>query len=549
MLMEVSVETSLSQRLRAEFDPWINLRSATPPLVLVVGAGMSYKLAPAAMALAAEVLEHRESIESELGVQSTTAPIGANDFYKWAAECLDQLIVGGKSLLDANRALARAIKVMGNSRFLATASIPLRGTTPRHRVIARLAREGRIRSIWSFNWDCWIESALEAVGLNRTPRTGDKIAPKDWKMGYSVWVDNYRDIDRVDVFPIFKAHGCVRALSEGESSFVIRYDDMSLSLAMQPGDRAERMRVELSKNSVVTLGWSGTEPYVQELFTELAASNTLGPAITIVDVDPKQAGHRLVTALYGRTPDASGVQVAYNSPGVTDDLLTWVQTLRGLSALSLARAQNAGPQVAIEEISNKLPCFNDAKFLSHWATTFIDSWLPIWMRMCFFVKAQDFQVAPSDRFVVLPSEIRDAHIPWHLDGILRNDLNAAARLAIKLDESSAIVERWDLDSYPGALWDRRIQLLVLPIPMWTLSEDISASYLKALFDSYHWSDKSRIALLEIMPLECASHAPQIGGARDALLNQWKEAVARVFNHRYLARSANIGVRELADLIR
>jgi hypothetical protein len=60
-------------------------------------------------------------------------------------------------------ALAQSLDIPSEPRWLG--GVATQRNTPRHRVIARFARERLWDQIWSLNWDCVQESAFENVGI------------------------------------------------------------------------------------------------------------------------------------------------------------------------------------------------------------------------------------------------------------------------------------------------------------------------------------------------------------------------------------------------
>ena len=87
--------------------------------------------------------------------------------------------------------------------------------------MARFAREGQFDSIWSLNWDCLLENALERVGLDR-----DKPRPDlPWKTGYTTFitVKDYTGAGDLWAVTVFKPHGCVRSLDEARAALAGLY--------------------------------------------------------------------------------------------------------------------------------------------------------------------------------------------------------------------------------------------------------------------------------------------------------------------------------------
>jgi hypothetical protein len=105
---------------------------------------------------------------------------------------------------------------------------------------------------------------------------------------------------------------------------------------------------------------------------------------------------------------------------------------------------------------------------------------------------------------------------------------------------------WDYDTFPGALWNRSKQLIVIAVPIWLSTEDISAIYLKPLVESSHWAHKARIRRILILPL----HAPNTSvtqAHRAERLERWKESISSLFGNAHLASPSTILVTDLDEI--
>jgi len=152
------------QTLRQEPDG----SGATRQCIVVVGAGFSHGLVPMAERL---FVDRHQSVQDELGCTTSGA---ATDLYLWADEILQQLQQRNGNA-PPKLQLAEALGIMTDLRWRgANRDGPVE---PRHRIIARFARENRLNSIWSLNWDCLLENALGRVGLSR----GVPRADLPWK--------------------------------------------------------------------------------------------------------------------------------------------------------------------------------------------------------------------------------------------------------------------------------------------------------------------------------------------------------------------------------
>lgn len=533
-------------QLLAQFGPWTDPTSNENPPMVLIGAGLSYGLAPPANDLAREIGNRRSAIEEQLGIVTVGQQIQcADDLYCWAEKCIELTIGTGVSEAEAKKLLAEAMGLTADARFLARENISLRGTTARHRVLSRLAREGRVNALWSFNWDCWLEMSLESVGLRAGERTGGMLSPLEWKLRYLVWVDSMTGPAKSDSIPLFKAHGCLRALAEGRGDFVISKGEMERDLSQQPAGRVDLMKAQVGGRWMVALGWSASEGYVRQLLLEQGGKGLLGDRLTIVDVNPARAHHEEVCDSYKCDLDASGRIVSGKSPGSTDDLFLWIQTHRGLAAIKEGLTAGGPLQKRLSELEILVPVFDDLNFQDFWCVSLLDSWLPAWLKTCFMTSAQDYRVKPGKEAEILPSHQRDAHIPWGIDFYSRKDLQAAASLIASL-ASYAEQSDWDFDTFAGALWDKSRQMLVVPIPIWVDPERVAPVRLKHLVESSHWFDKRRIRSMMLLPLQPETallSEPEVA----ARTTRWREAMASLFGQAHLAVPGGITSVDLVDL--
>ena len=180
------------------------------PSVLMLGAGMSWGLVP----LPGKLLEEkRVQAESMLGITSAL-PVSPNPpaehLYQWADDIRNQLIARGD--LNPKLTLAESLDIPNERHWLGCVST--QRNTPRHRVVARFAREGLWDQIWSLNWDCVQESALENVGIRR--RAIDAGMP--WPTVFNTFITaaDCAQMGEANSVKVLKPHGCVMALVEAQ---------------------------------------------------------------------------------------------------------------------------------------------------------------------------------------------------------------------------------------------------------------------------------------------------------------------------------------------
>jgi hypothetical protein len=142
--------------------------------LLVIGAGMSKGLVPVAEAL---VTERGPSAAAALGC---LPPSRDEKLDHWADAAIQFLNDRGDMIPKLT--LAKALGLFSEDRWLGTSETER--NRPRHRVVARFAREGLWEQIWSLNWDCVQESALINVGIQR-----DRVdARTPWPTSFRVLV-------------------------------------------------------------------------------------------------------------------------------------------------------------------------------------------------------------------------------------------------------------------------------------------------------------------------------------------------------------------------
>lgn len=87
--MEVEDSRKRSAELLAQFEPWTDPTNNEHAPMVLIGAGLSFGLAPRADDLALEVGERRLEIEKSFGVDTGHASIDCTkQLYRWAEQCL-----------------------------------------------------------------------------------------------------------------------------------------------------------------------------------------------------------------------------------------------------------------------------------------------------------------------------------------------------------------------------------------------------------------------------------------------------------------------------
>jgi len=470
------------------------------PAVFLCGAGLSWGTVP----LPDQLYGDRERIERELNcgpfAQDNRAP---GPFYRWADQVLRTLAAQVHPERPKLR-LCKALGVLTDPRWFGRVDVPLRGTTDRHRVIARFAREGRWHELWSLNWDCLLENALQEVGLDRDGQAPPH--PWPWRTAYSTHVIG-ADLALTclpHIVALRKPHGCVHAMREADElsggdvdraaaligQFKIGATELTTDAAETRDDQAfvDTFRSQLREHPLVVVGWSASEPRLQQAISAAVKPLAYKPRVGIIDLALNGAGHAHLTAAYGVEPQSAHWPVLSDqcpTCPTTDQLFLWLQTCYALRCLR----EHASPALSNTlddwERSIASPC--DLSFL----IPFTDVFLPAWTRMCWragLVRCRGF--APQ-AFDLSRAEV---HVPWEVPNIERPDLAAAAHLLALLPSAGA---EWNPSRFPGALWRDDDLRLVLPLPAWGEPADLSglAPLLRAIGEQ-----KGYIREFAVLPL-------------------------------------------------
>lgn len=449
----------------------LTARHADP--ILLIGAGLSYGLAPSPSELHAQ---YATDAESALGCHGKVPSVTGDDaLYRWAQLVLEHC--DDRDLRPPKLRLAAALGILDEPRWLGKQGLPLRGTTPRHRVIARLAREGRWAVIWSLNWDCLLEQALEEVGL---VRDGPSL-PYSWKSAYTTHVTNH-DLPRITQSHsvcVHKPHGCVRALIDAHrdvrapgtptsSELADRFMITEAELTEREPDPVDRgftdsFSTQLRTHPLITVGWRAAEPILRDTIKQAVTDLPNKPRLSIINrsVDERHHGH--LVECYDTTAEETLFKVQSEGYPTTDALLLWIQAMYATGCLH-EHTDEPGVSAALDAWARTLGHPDDAAFLM----SLVDDFLPAWMRLCWragLVSCRGFE--PHQLDLLLKPEVQ---VPWHVPNIDRPDLRAATRLLGMLPPGD---ESWECERFPGALWDGTRLRLVVPMPAWGMPADLS----------------------------------------------------------------------------
>lgn len=532
--------------------------------LLLIGAGMSNKLAPQVSVLTDEIRHKHNTILQQLGI-TIPAPTG-DDFYDWAEQALNAIkTTHHLTSNEAKLLLADAMGITTDPRFYAKRGMPLRGNTPRHRVIARFAREGRWSNICSLNWDCILETALTSVGLQSHPDPNiNHSNPLPWKKWYCTWQAGDQHpptaMDTCTVH-IIKPHGCVNKLATRDaSSFIVTREEIN-NLPDILGDAvAGRMNVLFSDVPLVTIGWKAEEEYIQRNIDGIKNKGTLiqqgHDKLSIINrtwypetPTTPPIKHEKVAAAFNTNRINSYFAVEKANQPTVDELLMWLQTRFGLERLeqfAQANAQsNAAWNTKATELSGIKNQFPEPE-PNDWLNFFFDDFLAVWARLCCnagkVVYIKNAPIHPD----IIATHRRDEHIPWGYAQSNREDLLSVIPLVLSLRGTppTQTTTKWDFSEFPGAFWDKAAGHLVLPLPAWNgNSVPIELAAIKPLVEGWNWSRKGIIYKVSILPLlPQPAYAPT--GDDNFIL---RSSIAQVMKSSRFSTPHDIGIVTLADM--
>lgn len=547
------------------FPYWSDPGENQSPPALIIGAGFSAPQVRLPGQLAIHYAEQQSEIEKTLGIATNFdfkldgagKANSPDDLYRWAERCVEELIkVPGATKDTAKRKFINAIGLLEDQEFAATANIPLRGTTLRHRVLARFAREGCIYSLWSLNWDLWLEAAFEAVGLVRKNSASTNFSdelPTGWKKSYRVFLSSDPPDEKNNCIPLYKPHGCIGAFAEQtDDTFRISKTELEEKV---PDAVKNRLQAQLAGKPVCAIGWGATEGNLQSIFKDCAAVKHLQEGkLTIVSLRWNDGGpmaHSNLANNFGQNEPNTLCSVQRNTPGTTDDLMQWIQALRTLRRFKIVvTALDPTNTTVVQQLEKQIEAFKEPIFLGQpfgWTLSWLDTFVPVWSRVCFSLKALVFPKDGDVPVSALPMMRRDEHIPLNDNTTKRWDILSAANLySVLLSIDTAMQSELDFETFPGAFWHEPTRSLLIPIPMWGHVVDISLAAIKPLVESRHWNGMSRVRVICL--LQVKGGAPVAAHPNEAdRLPVWKQSICSLMKLRAFARADDIEDCDAQDL--
>lgn len=443
------------------------LTSREENVVVMIGAGMSYGLVP----MANELKQSLELVTNNLSIEDDEL-LTENDPYKYADIVLKHIPNQDKLVLVQN------MGIINNPKWFAKVGLPLRGTTPRHRVVARFARENLLYEIWNYNWDTILESAFEAVGFTRGRK--DEIN-QPWNTLFDTIItdDDFTATPTDGFFKIYKPHGCLQAMEKAQElqmsnpdeskkiadRFMIGQNELSINeqwTEQEPGRTFLSLMHTSLNHHVLIVGWKVEEGYINNKLSKgMQSIQAKREHLSIIDPKFNDKGHVTICERYNLSEDDT--YIAVNSPQTdltTNNLFLALQTKYSLKQLLKNTDEESDEWKTIQNVLTQCDLGNAKNTLLSWA----DDFLPAWIRLCWrtgHLKVRNFN--PYD----IRLEKQDVHVPY--DGIVgtrRIDMEMAATIFHYIQNSKI---NWDFSTFSGGLWDYENTRLVIPLPNATFS--------------------------------------------------------------------------------
>jgi hypothetical protein len=451
--------------------------------IFMCGAGTSFGLNP----LPAEIFAiNRERAEAEVAALTgrpfpklLVADTAPDALYVWAGQALDELEHAKHRCPKLQ--IAKSLGLTSDPRWLAGVSLSIAQAKPRHRVLARFVREKRFYSIWTFNWDCRIEAALESIGLSEA----EVVADQPWPMRYQrvLSIKDYGKAPPERTIQVHKRHGCIKNVKElealdaaGEATSK-QYADFRLRITKAELDEILDKTTEDYKSfrgqidtlfagrPVAVCGWSASERYLLDAMDECKERLRQYPSpvgrLSIVDMKFNDQGHSRLSQIYSVTQAQCHFPVA-PAAGVPDQdhFFLWMQALYALDFMRKVLDGHTSLQQWIVSLIERMKA--DAN--PSWVTSFVDCFLPAWVQLCW---RAGLVMASHAGQLLKPEELRlqgdEWYVPLNQDLPERPELVAAAYLLKALSDKSS---NRQFDLIVGGLYKDTTAELFVPLPAW-----------------------------------------------------------------------------------
>lgn len=441
--------------------------------VLMVGAGLSYGIVPMAAGLlpyaqkTAQELNMADDKFNHIDIESDDGKRSAIYYYS------DVILSHYPDKLD----YATKLGILNDPKWFAKVGLPLRGTTPRHRVVARFARENLLHEIWNYNWDTILESAFESVGFTRGRYDGIN-QPWNTLFDSIITYDDLTATPTDGFFKIYKPHGCLLAMKKAQElqvsnpskskkiadRFMIGQNELSINTQwteQEPGKTFLSLMHTSLNHHVMIVGWSLPEGYINNKLSEgMQSIQANREHLAIIDPKFNDKGHATICKRYDLSENDTYFAVNSSQTDLTtDNLFLALQTKYSLKQLLKNTDEESDEWNTIQNALSSCDLGSANNTLLSWA----DNFLPAWIRLCW--RTEHLKVRTFNPFDIR-LEKQDVHIPYQGIETTRIDMEMAATIFHYIQNSKI---DWDFSTFAGGLWDYENTRLVIPLPNATFS--------------------------------------------------------------------------------
>jgi len=437
-------------------------------------------------------------------------------------ECLKEIIenCGFDNIQDTSlRAKAQLLDYMdfrSNMAWLGKYEVSIMENRARYRVISRLAKEGCWSSIFTTNWDYWLESGLKQIGVQFNiynipePKT-------PWKNYFSTFLYHGQEASLQHKIVIYKIHGCAKELNEGFEEYdrnpdklinavsrfmLLEHETIDLigrERANNPRDVSatdkafmDEFRVKIRGHPFWIIGHSLNDRYIIDQIKEADPQNT---SLAVINVE-FNSNHEEILPCFNISEDGCFFDLSNEETWNLDNTLLWIQTSYCLERIKQNFQMSANTDVnsLATPINNLLDNLKNDRTLNEdkLLFEFFDSFLPAWMRLVWRSEMVECHGFHSD---YIPLDKCNFYVPLNTRYLKRPDLVSGVQILIQLNNQG---DSGNLSQFPGGIWKDLI--LFLPIP---LKNGGLGNYLEGL-EKHIESFKSKKKFIEeivIIPLD------------------------------------------------
>jgi len=465
--------------------------------IVMNGAGLSFELLPIVEELNGqfpEILKELMELSGQIKNELQGLKHIRSDFCQKArqiVECLRGNIAScdfARITDDFLRAKAQLLNCMDfckNQRWRGKVDANIMKNFSRYRVIARFAKEGCWSSIFTTNWDCFLEDALSQIGMEL--KFGDIRPPlTPWKNCYSPYLHHGEESASLHKIIIYKINGCARELNEGFEDYDKNPDKLTMAVSRfmildneitelidrergrypggkSPTDTAlmDKFRDKIRSHPFWIMGHSLNDLY---LISQIKAAQPINTGLTVMDVKWGD-NHRIVSRDFNKPKDECFFELTKGNSWPWDKSLLWLQTMHGLERLKnyLNGHPNHLAQNMTQDVATLTENLKDGNSLKEdkLLFDFFDSFLPAWMRIVWRSGMVECLHYCNFSIEDIWMEAPNYYIPFQTGGLPRPDLVSAAQILLQFKGQVS----GNLERFPGGVLNEKDSALFLPIPI------------------------------------------------------------------------------------